>query len=574
MTTDSKTILIVDDSSIMRRLVREIVEADPIFRVVDVAENGKIALQKVREHKPDAVLLDIEMPELSGLDTMRRLGLRSSSKIIILSSLGYEGSKERAEALRLGAADVIDKPSGSVSMDIKAARASVINQTLRRVLGLPPAPEAADAAPSAALEETVSTPPTQPAGGSAAGSAPLAMALDTVRQAVLAFGIDGRLFYANAVAPRLLGDDGIAAGRSTLDQVFDGLNEFIVDDIRAVLADGAAKAALPVDYALPSGDWLPCLFTIVPVPDPNGRGNGVLVLIEDKSVEHSLRKVLDQTMSSSVTDAIIAGDSLGLDGKEADATMLFCDIRSFTTLCENMSAGSLVAMLNEYFTFMADVIRGNNGIIDKYIGDAIMALFGVPSANPRQADDAVAAAIAMIQALELFNGDRAKAGEASFQIGIGIASGMVIAGTLGSPERKNYTVIGDAVNLASRIEGLTKLYGAEILVCGRTRAAMTGRVPTRLVDVVKVKGQDTATELHQILNRAILGAALDTHLSSFAAALAAYQEGRFQAAGEAFDAIARHIPDDATSAMLAARCRDLAAAPPANWQGIWKLDSK
>ena len=105
-----KSILVVDDSSIMRRLVREIVESDPDFHVIDTAENGKVALQKVRLHKPDCILLDIEMPELSGLDTMRRLGLRSPSKIVILSSLGYEGSKERAEALRLGAADVIDKP--------------------------------------------------------------------------------------------------------------------------------------------------------------------------------------------------------------------------------------------------------------------------------------------------------------------------------------------------------------------------------------------------------------------------------------------------------------------------------
>src|ERR1035438_3438767 len=102
-----KTVLVVDDSNLMRRLVSEIVESDPELRVVDVAENGKIALQKVRIHKPDCILLDIEMPELSGLDTLRRLGLRSSSKIVILSSLGYEGSAERAEALRLGAADVI-----------------------------------------------------------------------------------------------------------------------------------------------------------------------------------------------------------------------------------------------------------------------------------------------------------------------------------------------------------------------------------------------------------------------------------------------------------------------------------
>src|SRR4051794_37040609 len=96
-----KTVLVVDDSPLMRRLITEIVDADPELRVVDVAENGKVALQKVREHKPDCVLLDVEMPELSGLDTLRRLGLRSSAKIVILSYLGEQSSRVRAEALRL-----------------------------------------------------------------------------------------------------------------------------------------------------------------------------------------------------------------------------------------------------------------------------------------------------------------------------------------------------------------------------------------------------------------------------------------------------------------------------------------
>ena len=320
-----KSILVVDDSSIMRRLVREIVESDPDFHVIDTAENGKVALQKVRLHKPDCILLDIEMPELSGLDTMRRLGLRSPSKIVILSSLGYEGSKERAEALRLGAADVIDKPSGSVSMDIKAARGSLINQTLRRVLGLS-SPVAAGDASAAPTDETVGG-----TGVSAMSGLP-AEALDVVGQAVLAFDISGRLFYANVAASRMLGETVVRPGTGGLDDVFGGLNEVIAEEVREVLASGEAKSGLAIDFAADAGHWLPCVFDLRPTPDPGGRGNGVLVVIEDKSVEQSLRKVLNQTMSASVTEAIVDGQALGLEGKETDATILFSDIRAFTSL--------------------------------------------------------------------------------------------------------------------------------------------------------------------------------------------------------------------------------------------------
>jgi len=151
-----KTILVVDDSPLMRRLITEVVESDPDLRVVDVAENGRVALQKVRQHQPDCVLLDIEMPELSGLDTMRRLRLRSPAKIVILSHLGVDGSQVRAQAFRLGAAAVIDKPTAAVSPDLRTSRGAIIQQTLRRVLGLPAVPVSDEPLPASGALVTAS----------------------------------------------------------------------------------------------------------------------------------------------------------------------------------------------------------------------------------------------------------------------------------------------------------------------------------------------------------------------------------------------------------------------------------
>jgi two-component system chemotaxis response regulator CheB len=133
-----KRILVVDDSFIMRKLVCDLVDSDPELEVVDTAEDGRIALQKVRECKPDLVLLDIEMPEMSGLETLRRLGLRSKTKVIILSSLGQTGTPESIEALRLGASAVLAKPSGAISLDLHERAGSEIIRTIRDILGLAP----------------------------------------------------------------------------------------------------------------------------------------------------------------------------------------------------------------------------------------------------------------------------------------------------------------------------------------------------------------------------------------------------------------------------------------------------
>jgi two-component system chemotaxis response regulator CheB len=138
----TKNILVVDDSFIMRTIIKDIVESDPDLQVAGFAENGKVGLQRMRELKPDAILLDLEMPEMSGLDMLKRLMLLGKAKVIVVSSVGQTGSPQALEARRLGAVDVIAKPSGAMSLDLQAKKGHEIVQSLRRALQLDPAPGA------------------------------------------------------------------------------------------------------------------------------------------------------------------------------------------------------------------------------------------------------------------------------------------------------------------------------------------------------------------------------------------------------------------------------------------------
>jgi two-component system, chemotaxis family, protein-glutamate methylesterase/glutaminase len=133
-----KQILVVDDSFIMRTIIKDIVDSDPELEVVGYAENGKVGLERVRELKPDAIVLDLEMPEMSGIEMLKRLALVGKSKVIVVSSVGQTGSPQAMEARRLGAVDIIAKPSGAMSLDLQAKRGHEIVQALRRALALDP----------------------------------------------------------------------------------------------------------------------------------------------------------------------------------------------------------------------------------------------------------------------------------------------------------------------------------------------------------------------------------------------------------------------------------------------------
>src|SRR5439155_1365112 len=196
----------------------------------------------------------------------------------------------------------------------------------------------------------------------------------------------------------------------------------------------------------------------------------------------------------------IASGQEFLDGTSRVATVLFSNIRRFTTLAEAMSPQETVAMLNDYFTSMVEVVFTHGGVLDKYIGDAIMAVFGTAIAGASDADNSLAVATEMLRELARFNQGRGERNLEAIEIRIGIATGEVLAGSLGSRRRLEYTVIGDNVNLAARLEGANKHYGTTVLLAASTVEALTSRPILRRLDLIQVKGKLQPTLAYESLD--------------------------------------------------------------------------
>ena len=209
-----------------------------------------------------------------------------------------------------------------------------------------------------------------------------------------------------------------------------------------------------------------------------------------------VRDLLGKVVSPEIA-AELLHSGLELGGEEREVTILFCDLRSFTTMSEKMAPADMLALLNRYLDRMSTIIEKNGGVIDKYIGDAIMALFGAPVASPDAAARAIASARDMAQALEVLNRELSSEGRPTLAFGIGINTARVVAGRMGSKSRLNYTVIGDGVNLASRLEGLTKEpeYATLIIVSEATLRAMPNPPAARALGEVKVKGKSEAVKI-------------------------------------------------------------------------------
>jgi adenylate cyclase len=213
-----------------------------------------------------------------------------------------------------------------------------------------------------------------------------------------------------------------------------------------------------------------------------------------------VRDLLGKVISPEVaTELLRRGVTLG--GEEREVTVLFSDLRNFTGMCEALPPQEMLAILNHYFTRMAAIVEKHGGVVDKYVGDALMAIFGAPLANADDADRALRSAIEMLDALDELNRDWRARGLPTIGAGIGVNTDIVIAGNMGSETRLNYTVIGDGVNLASRLEGLTKIpeYEARLIVSAATLSKAKGRYRTRRLGEVAVKGKQNATEIFALL---------------------------------------------------------------------------
>jgi adenylate cyclase len=213
-----------------------------------------------------------------------------------------------------------------------------------------------------------------------------------------------------------------------------------------------------------------------------------------------VRDLLGKVVSPEVAAELLRKDVV-LGGEEREVTVLFSDLRNFTAMCEKLSPQEMLAILNHYFTHMGGIVEKNGGVVDKYMGDALMALFGAPLNTADDVDRAMTAALEMAEALDDLNLQWAKRGLSEIRLGIGINTDMVIAGNMGSKTRLNYTVIGDGVNLASRLEGLTKVpeYETRIIISGSTFAKAKRKYKTRHLGEVAVKGKQKPTAIYALL---------------------------------------------------------------------------
>ena len=216
---------------------------------------------------------------------------------------------------------------------------------------------------------------------------------------------------------------------------------------------------------------------------------GFNAMVDGLRQERVIRGLFGRYVSPQVAEHAIEHGAIP-GGQTVEATVLFADIRGFTSLAEQMPADALIALLNRYFTTMATVVTEHGGLVNKFGGDSLLAIFGMPL-NPL--DDhparAVQAAVGMYFALQAFNDDQRRRGEPPLHIGIGIATGTVVAGNVGSEDRLEYTVIGDAVNLASRLESMTKSVDAVVLLSEQTARAVQAWATLRYIDEVAIKGK-------------------------------------------------------------------------------------
>ena len=281
-----------------------------------------------------------------------------------------------------------------------------------------------------------------------------------------------------------------------------------------------------------------------------------------------LRGVFGQYVSDQVVDRILADPSKAkLGGERKTLTVLFSDIRGFSQVAEGMAPEALAAFLGEYLSPMTDLVLASGGTLDKYIGDAVMAQWGAPIDIPDHAACACEVALRMQETLIELNRTWKTEGKQQIAIGIGVNTGPMAVGNMGSTARFEYTVLGDNVNLGSRLEALTKEYGVGILVGEATAKAAATRFVFREIDLVRVKGRANAAPVFELVGRA--GHQVTPAWSE---ALALYRAGSFTAAREAFTAL--ELADDPAAQILAKRCEVLAAAPPPAWDGVYEQRSK
>ncbi len=324
--------------------------------------------------------------------------------------------------------------------------------------------------------------------------------------------------------------------------------------------------------------------TILPLinEDSDGRTDekesflGILLMIEDISSEKRMKSTMSRYMDPGIADQLLEDGADIMGGLDTTATLLFSDLRSFTNITESLGAQGTVKLLNEYFEIMVECISEQGGMLDKFIGDAIMAAFGLPISHEDDEDRGVKAGINMIKRLWDWNDQREKDGKPPLDMGLGLNTDKIVAGNIGSQKRMDYTMIGDGVNLAARLESACKQYNARILISDFTFKKLKGTYRIRYIDDVVVKGKTEPVGVHEVLdyhNEKTFPNLMDV-VNHFNEGRKKYISGDFDQAVTSFKECLKINSEDKLSETYINRCNQLISEKPKNWDGVWVMKSK
>lgn len=414
--------------------------------------------------------------------------------------------------------------------------------------------------------------------------------LDGLGSAVLKLGTDGCVGYANAMARRLF-RRGLEAlvGRAAADVLGEG-NLWLMELAVAADETGQARSAVGRDLYLAPGGPPPqgqperrrrtasVNVQVVPLQGLAGARDGCLLVVEDVTHEKRLRGALARYMDSEVAERLLEeGEGGALGGRLQKATVMFADIRGFTRLTARLGPRETVMLLNDAFTLMVDSVLERHGTLDKYIGDGLMAVFGAPYSMGEDAENALGAALQMLRNLRDFNLRRLADGVERLRVGFGVNTDEVLSGNIGSPRRMDYTVIGDGVNLAARLEGANREYGTDLLISEFTLADLKQPYLLREIDRLRVRGREQPVAAFEVLDYA--PEELWPHLRYLVAlyneGLDRYRRRDWEAARRMFEEALRQRPDDGPAKVYSERCAYFEQHPPAaDWDGVWDLKDK
>ncbi len=402
--------------------------------------------------------------------------------------------------------------------------------------------------------------------------------LQSMSNGVITLDPDNKIVTGNAAALRIWETtEEELVGKTLVDVLGEGCG-WVLDQLERA-KHGHDSFSLP-DASMAIGSVSKSVnITFTPLLAAEGESAlGSMLMFEDISSEKRMKSTMSRYMDPVIAAQMLDGEGLDfLGGRTAEATIMFTDVRGFTTITEEYGAQGTVSFLNDYFTMMVDCITREGGMLDKFIGDAIMACFGLPVAHDDDPDRAARAAISMIRELWEWNEERRAQGLKTVDMGIGLNTDMVVSGNIGSPKRMDYTVIGDGVNLASRLESACKAYSARILVSESTVGKLRGTYRLRDIDLVIVKGKTQPVRVFEMLDfhdTKTFPNLLDV-VGHFSEGVSDYRAARWENAIQRFEKCIDLHPGDGLSKTYIDRCLTLQASPPAGeWDGVWTMKDK